>query len=103
MIDHWDEITEFRQSMGPLYTPSEYALALFMEVSELTDSFNFKPWKPSQNTAIDMDNMEREVVDCLFFLHHICECFSITPEQLNKRFEVVLANNKRRYITEKQA
>jgi len=98
MINRWEEMTSFRQNMGPLYKPDQYALALFMEVAELVDSFQFKPWKEDHNEPVDRENLKREIVDCLFFLHHIAECFEIRPEELDKKFVEVMANNVRRYV-----
>ena len=98
MIDNWGALDEFQDSMGPHYSPSEYALGLFMEVSELTESFQFKPWRPDQEDMIDRENFKREVIDCLFFLHHLCRCFDITQDELDAKFEAVLQNNLRRYV-----
>jgi len=97
MIDKWTEITQFRRIMGPLYRPEQYALGLFMEVAELTESFQFKPWKEGLGRVIDQENLKREIIDCLFFLHHIAECFDITDFDLDQKFEEVLKNNERRY------
>ena len=97
MINKWDEITEFQKSMSQTFTASEYALALFMEVAELTDSIQFKPWCGGHNAVLDRSNLKREIVDCLFFLHHIAECYDITPGELQETFEWVMKNNKRRY------
>ena len=69
--------------------------ALFMEVAELQDSFNWKPWR--EGIESDRENVKREIVDCLFFLHHIGECFGIRPVDLNATFNTVMANNKKRY------
>ena len=101
MINKWDEITEFRKAMGPLYTPDKYALALFMEVAELTESFQFKPWRKNYCCVLDRENLKREIVDCLFFLHHIAECFDITPQELEIKFQTVMSNNRRRYTNVK--
>ena len=72
---------------------SHCALALHVEVSELASSWAFAPWKTGYT---DADNIEREIIDCIFFLVNIAECFSITPAQLETRFNWVLENNQRR-------
>lgn len=108
MIGHWKELDEFQKNMT-YRQPDEFwtdeaktrfaakqALALFMEVAELTDSFQWKPWR--DHAGADIPNLEREIVDCLFFLHHIAAAFDIKPEDLDKRFYQVLNNNKRRYV-----
>ena len=77
-------------------TARDLALGLFMEVYELTDSFAWKPWR--QISRPDTANLEREIVDCLFFLHHLAECFGIDAEDLANRYVKVMANNRKRYI-----
>lgn len=98
MIENWRALNRFQDSMGPHYKPSEYALGLFMEVAELTESFQFKPWRKHPEKMIDRENFKREVVDCLFFLHHLCRSFDVTPSELNAKFEEVLGNNELRYV-----
>jgi NTP pyrophosphatase (non-canonical NTP hydrolase) len=68
-----------------------------MEVAELVESFQFKPWRNNTEEVIDRENLKREIVDCCFFLVHIADCFEIRPQELDKKFEEVLANNERRY------
>lgn len=72
------------------------ALALFMEVAELVDSYSWKPWRES--VPVDIENLKRELVDIHFFLVHIMNCFGIWPEDLNQKFEEVIANNEKRYV-----
>jgi len=72
---------------------SACALALHVEVSELASSWAFAPWKTNRT---DSDNVEREIIDCIFFLANIAECFNITTNQLEARFNWVLQNNQRR-------
>ena len=72
---------------------SQCAHALMVEVAELSDSWAFAPWK---TTNTDIDNIKREVIDCFFFLLNICECFDITPEELDNKFLWVLENNQKR-------
>jgi len=76
-----------------LHYANECVLALSVEVSELASSWPFASWK---TTKIDIDNIEREIIDCFFFLSNIADCFNITTEDLAKRFEAVLENNQRR-------
>ena len=72
---------------------NQCVLALSVEVSELASSWPFASWKTN---AIDQDNIEREIVDCVFFLVNIACCFDIKPSDLVSRFNVVLENNYRR-------
>lgn len=72
---------------------NECALALSVEVSELASSWPFASWKTGK---IDIDNIEREIVDCVFFLVNIASCFDVTPTDLVERFQVVLDNNQAR-------
>lgn len=83
-----------KSELEKLALAREYALALFQEVAELTDSFQFASWK---KPITDRQNIKREVVDCLFFLHHICRCFEIMPIELVEMGKWVIENNKRRY------
>ena len=98
MIKHWEEMSDLTKCHGKCYGPDQYALGLFMEVAELTESFQFKPWRLEHNVIIDRENLKREIVDCLFFLHHIAECFDVTPEELDIKFQQVMSNNRRRYV-----
>lgn len=103
----FSEIDEFQKGMGYDYDDMDgkerlaYArqccLALFQEVAELTDSFKFADWK---NITTDKENIEREIVDCIFFLHHIAKCFGISHVNLEQRYETVMLNNKNRYNKE---
>ena len=72
------------------------SLALYQEVSELVDSFGWKPWRKQEDQPLDIDNLEREAIDIIFFLAQITRCFGITPEDLESRFKKVLENNKQR-------
>lgn len=69
------------------------ALALHVEVSELASSWAFAPWK---TTDTDVENIKREIVDCLFFLANIAESFGITTQDLEDMFLWVLDNNYKR-------
>lgn len=106
MINNWNEMSKFWHKMqgDPTGAPlphriklaRECSQALFMEVAELTDSFQWKPWRKEK--SVDVPNVKREIVDCLFFLHHIAECFGIDHHDLQATFSGVMANNKKRYI-----
>ena len=81
MIKKWQEMSKFWYSMNkfgnPAGMPTEQRIrhgrdlcnGLFMEVAELQDSFQWKPWR--EGIEVDKENLKREIVDCLFFLHHI--------------------------------
>lgn len=66
---------------------NECVLALSVEVSELASSWPFASWKTGK---ADVENIEREIIDCVFFLTNIACCFGIGPSDLIERFEVVL-------------
>ena len=93
MIENWIELDDYQDTQGR-FPLNDYHLALFQEVSELVDSASWKPWK---GTIPDRENAKREIVDCLFFLHHIARNWQITPEELNAKYKEVMKNNIRRY------
>jgi dimeric dUTPase (all-alpha-NTP-PPase superfamily) len=74
---------------------SECAHALMVEAAELSSSWAFASWK---TTSTDIDNIKREIIDCMFFLVNIAECFDITPEELDNKFLWVLDNNQKRIL-----
>lgn len=94
MIEQWDKLDAFQDSMGKHFNDVEYSLALFMEVAELVDSMNWKPWR---GQPLDRENLKREMVDVLFFIHHIARNHHITQEELRKKFNQVMKNNVNRY------
>ena len=94
MIEQWDKLDAFQDSMGKHFNDVEYSLALFMEVAELVDSLNWKPWR---GQPLDRENLKREMVDVLFFIHHIARNHHITQEELRKKFNQVMKNNVNRY------
>lgn len=94
MIGNRNRIQRFKQEVGT-YSVNQYALALFMEVAELVESFNWKPWKDME---VDRENLKREIVDVMFFLSHIADAYEITNEELNEKFDEVMINNERRYM-----
>ena len=108
MIDPrtWAEVAQFAKkinrdpkdldSTGLHQHRKDLSLALFMEVAEMTDSFQWKPWRPF--APPDMDNLERELVDILIFVVHLAEAFGLTPADLLERFRLVMDNNVARYV-----
>jgi len=74
---------------------SQCALALSVEVGELASSWPFASWK---TTKVDVENIEREIIDCIFFLVNIASCFNITADDLEQRFKWVLNNNYKRIL-----
>ena len=96
MIEQWDNLDAFQDSMGSHFNDREYSLALFMEVAELVDSLNWKPWR---GQPMDRENLKRELIDVLFFVHHIARNHNITPEELRDKFKQVMKNNINRYST----
>ena len=95
--EHFKAICNFHSRMpADNAKPNDYMLALFMEVAELVDSYSWKPWQES--SVMDIENLKRELVDIHFFLVHIMNCFDIVPEDLNQKFEEVIANNEKRYV-----
>jgi len=112
MIEHWQEMTDFHNkmqgqslagapSLARVKEASKMCNALFMEVAELQDSFTWKLNRDrlrEEEPKFDRHNVAREVVDCLFFLHHICEAAGVDALDLNAAFIEVMANNRRRHI-----
>jgi NTP pyrophosphatase (non-canonical NTP hydrolase) len=94
MIKHWYEMTQLVEEHTGWFDETEYGLALFMEVAELVDSMNWNPWKEEMH---DRENLKREIVDCLFFLHHIAEVNNISAAELEEKYNWVMENNKKRY------
>ena len=94
MIEFWGELDKFQDSMGPAFSDREYSLALFMEVAELVDSMNWKPWR---GQLMDRENLKREIVDVIFFLHHIARNHNITKEELRAKYKEVMKRNIDRY------
>jgi len=67
--------------------------ALNQEVAELLDSFPWKPWRSRESQNYNLDNAKREVVDIIFFLVEFCEAAGITAQEIEEKFEQVMANN----------
>jgi len=106
MIEFWSEMDLFLRERGietGYMTDAEritylrdHTTGLFMEVAELMDSFNWKPWRDGED--IDVNNLTREVIDCLFFLHHICDAAGVSRGDLRSAFSAILENNRKRYV-----
>lgn len=96
-------IEEYHKTLGYDYTdatPEEkmqhlrnHALALYQEVAEIVDSTPWKPWRCIEDQKFHMQNVPKEIVDCIFFLGSISEIFGISPEELQITFNKVLADN----------
>jgi dimeric dUTPase (all-alpha-NTP-PPase superfamily) len=74
----------------------ENALALMMEVAELMDSINWKPWRTWRPEAVNRDNLLVEVVDCFHFLLNICLTWGFAPDVIVAAFEAKHAENRAR-------
>jgi len=74
----------------------DFALALNQEIAELVNSAPWKPWRPIEDQTLDLYNVIREVVDCIFFLAGICEIFNILPEGIDAMFSTIMRNNNQR-------
>lgn len=105
--DFVDAVREYRKLSGRDYEPGtpeakEYArqcsLALFMEVAELVDSFQWKPWR--SGVDVDVPNLQREIVDILHFIIHLVDSLGedMLDETLDLRAQWVLDNNKARLV-----
>ena len=103
----FDQIREYHISLGYDYSAitdstemmkhfRENALALFMEMAEVVDSMPWKPWRNIESQSVDIDNVQREIVDCLFFIGAIMEMLHITPIALLDKFDIILKQNYHR-------
>lgn len=75
---------------------NEVILALHNEITELQETYPWKPWRPKEYKSFDFDNMAFEIVDILFFLGSFMEIFCIDTRELIKAFEIKLAENYKR-------
>jgi len=106
LIEMFERIEEYQTKLGGDIKDMSYqekldraricSLAMYQEVAELVDSFPFKPWREVSAQPMDIDNMEREAIDIIFFMAQILRCFRITPADLEQRFHKVLKNNYER-------
>ena len=99
--EFWEALDKFQDACGH-YPILEYARGLQMEVSELIESFQHKPWRANFGKILDRDNLKKEIIDCLFFLHHIANAANISQEELIEKFRWVLKNNYRRYANDSE-
>ena len=74
----------------------DLCLALQVEVSEVTDSMPWKPWRPSNYKSMDTTNLKEEVVDVLFFLGSLLEVWGVQPHELGTMFLGKLEENYNR-------
>lgn len=66
----------------------EMVLAMHVELSELLEWTNWKPWK---KTRVSYDNarqkeIEMEIVDLFHFLLNLCQIWNISPVLFEARF-----------------
>lgn len=71
---------------------NDLATALFQEVAELQESWDWKPWRKTVNIP-DIENIKIELVDILFFMCSVMEIFNITPSEFIKTFYDKLDEN----------
>ena len=109
MIDIFKDIKTYHKALGYDYDemlPNERmehvrinALALYQEVAELVDSVPWKPWRKMKDQTMDKENATKEIIDCIFFLGAISEILFISPEELDRAFDDVIADNYDRIAT----
>lgn len=75
---------------------NEIITALHAEISELQNTYPWKPWRPLNYSQFDFDNMLFEIVDILFFLGSFIEIFNVTSKELEIAFKAKLAENYKR-------
>ncbi len=103
--DFIEAVRRYRECNGNNHTPltreavnhaRDCSLALYQEVAELVDSFQWKPWRPG--IAVDVPNFRREVVDILHFIIHIADMLGIDLLAVEQQHTVnwVLAHNLER-------
>jgi dCMP deaminase len=71
----------------------ELIVALYQEVSELCDSFPWKPWREIKDQTFDEENAIMEMVDIFFFMGSILELFEISPERFEETLQSKIAEN----------
>jgi dimeric dUTPase (all-alpha-NTP-PPase superfamily) len=97
--DYHDELMPSRKTAGVDERMQDFrnqALALVMELAELTDSLPWKPWREIQDQTMDRENAKREIVDIIFFLVAICEILEISASEIEMKFAEIISNNWRR-------
>ena len=103
LMQMFNEIEVYHKKLGYNYTEStDYermtairnaGLALYQEVSELVDSFPWKPWRNIENQPFDHKNAVMEIVDILFFLGGIMEAAAISGEEVQIMFNKKMMEN----------
>lgn len=72
----------------------DLCLAIQVELSEVVNSFDWKPWKKYNNTrTVDSDNFLEEIGDIVFFLDSLLMNFGFTWDDLFKRIDAKLDEN----------
>ena len=98
--DIFQQIQEYHKELGHndqgMQSMRNNALALMMELAELIDSTQWKPWRSTKDQTFNKDNAVREVVDIIFFLVGICENLEITPLEIEDKFTQILKHNYKR-------
>lgn len=75
----------------------EIALAMFMEMAEVVNAFDWKPWKAyGGKPNVDHDNLLEELVDIMFFIDSMLLNFNGTWQNLFKRMNAKLNENYNR-------
>jgi NTP pyrophosphatase (non-canonical NTP hydrolase) len=105
-IRMFDQVQEYHTLLGQrrvfdsqaqkVASSRNIALAIMMELAELVDSIQWKPWRELADQPFDRENIKREIVDILFFLVAFCEDYEITGQELYDKFQWVLAHNYER-------
>lgn len=94
--DLFNDIEEYHKKLKANPSMNEIILALHHEVSELGESYPWKPWRPKNYKKVDIDNMLEEIVDILFFLGSILELNNIYSVELEYKFIDKLRTNYQR-------
>jgi hypothetical protein len=74
----------------------ENVLAMHAELTELLDSFNWKPWKTWNGANVNRGNILTEVVDLGHFLINVCLTWGITPAEYFAAYAGKHQENRRR-------
>ncbi len=103
IVEMFNKIEEYHKVLGYSFSKEivrermvglrEAALGLIMEVTELIDSFPWKPWRSLESQRLNLENAYEEVIDCFFFLALICEAAELDPKMLEHVFKRKLQEN----------
>lgn len=90
----YDDMTQ-EELAGLLHV---YSTALFTEVAELVEEFDWKPWKQSTHygMAFDPNTVAAEAADVLHFLGHLCNMAGLDDDMLSDAFDEAREKNRRR-------